>query len=88
MFIRIMKDERELLLNLDHVSKIEVWYVIQDPKNPTKDYEISSSVAATAVEAIRKYRINVGGEWYLIDSDPSGRIGLALSSIYEKSLKA
>jgi hypothetical protein len=87
MFIRVFdpKDRRELLLNVDHIIKIEVEYAVEDANG--KPWSITPQEGVENPAAKRWYRFEVGGEKFLFDSDPNDPVKSVLEGIYRSAVK-
>ena len=87
-FARIyrMHEDREFLVNLDHISLIEIQY---RAKNREGHYlETSVRGGSENPAAVRQYVFNVGGETFRLRAhDPSDPIIMELSRRYNDALK-
>ncbi len=87
MFIRIFrpKEDKELLLNVNHISKIEVEYAV--PSNDGNYSSISLKQGLKNPEAVRFYRVHVAGEVLLLESNPDDPVMKVLEEIYKAAIK-
>jgi hypothetical protein len=88
MFVRIYRETEghEVLINLDHISLIEVSYSVRGQDGHYMKVPLRGGVDNPA--AVRMYRFHVGGEKFLLaSSNPSDPVIQALSDIYSKALK-
>lgn len=87
MFIRIMQagQRRELLLNVNHITKIEVRYAI--PKADGDLVVTSLQVGVTNPSTVRTYKVYFGEESYLFASEPGNPIMRVFEDIYKHSVK-
>ena len=88
MFARIyrIKDNKEVLINLEQISLFEVSYSMRDRNG---DYHpVSLKDAAENPAAIRMFKFQVGGEDVVIAADnPKDPIKSALAEMYSGALK-
>ena len=89
MFIRLYSGQglkrRELLVNLNHVSQIEVTYCIS-----MGDDQYNAILVDEGMEnpnAIRCYKFSVGGEEHRIIADVESNVANALSKFYDDAIK-
>jgi hypothetical protein len=87
MFIRIIRpnEDKELLLNVDHISKIEVEYVV--PGNGNEYWHTSVKDGMQNPAAKRWYKVYVAGEVLQVLGDSSDRVKDVIESIYNAALK-
>ncbi len=87
MFIRIFrpKEDNELLVNVDHISKIEIVYTVPSGRS---DYWVTSlDHGLTNPEAIRIYRVHVAGEELLLRANPDDPVMRVFEEIYKNAIK-
>ena len=87
MFIRIFRpsEGKEILVNVDHVSKIEVEYAV--PGNDGKYFSTTLEAGLNSPEAVRFYRVHVGGETLLLAANPNDPVVKVFDEIYKKAIK-
>ena len=87
MFIRVFRrlEEKELLVNVDHIWKIEVEYNVQGSEGLF--WSTSLKEGAENPGAVRIYRLFVGGEVILLKSDPGDPVMNVIEEIYNASIK-
>lgn len=88
MYVRIYRrnDDRELLLNVDHVSKIEVGYSVPGDKG---DYWCTTVADGQTDPSARKiYTVFVGGESYTLSANPDDPVMQVIEGIYKSAVKA
>jgi len=89
-FIRVLRERErmEVLLNVDCISKIEVLYGVRsaDPED-TLLHGVTLREGLTNPEAIRSYKVYVGGEYFFFGTgdDPVIRV---IQDIYENAIRA
>jgi len=89
MFIRVIrpKEEKEILLNVANIWKIEVSYGV--PSEGTAIlYGTSLRDGAENPEAIRLYKVFVGSETISLVGNPNDPVIKVLEDIYKDALKA
>ncbi len=88
MFIRVYrrKEDKEILVNLDLVWKIEVEYVLPDPKTRL-GFSTSLRQGIENPQAIRVYHLFVGNEKIAIAASPDDPVTAAIEKIYKDSIK-
>ena len=87
MFIRIyrIKEQKEILLNVNHISKIEVEYAV-----PGKDGDLwrtTLSVGNENPESQKIYRFWIAGESYTLINDPDDAVVGVIEDIYISAIK-
>ena len=87
MFIRIFrpKERKELLLNVNLISTIEVEYGV-----PTGDgnlWRTSLEEGLANPEAIRVYRVHVAGEELVLAANPDDPVIKVFENIYKDAIK-
>ncbi|MBS0206623.1 MAG: hypothetical protein JSS49_27415 [Planctomycetes bacterium] len=89
-FIRIIREKemKELLLNVDHISKIEVQYAVKghDP-NDRSGYVVSLKQGAEDPKSIRIYRFTIAGEEYLLAGVTGDPVVRVIQEIYENAIR-
>jgi hypothetical protein len=87
MFIRIFRprEDREILVNVDHISKIEVKYAV--PRGQGKYDQILVEDGLEDPEAVRWYCASVAGEIFQFPADPSDPVMKVFDDIYKNAVK-
>lgn len=87
MFIRIFRpqDRKEILVNVNHVSKIEIEYAV--PGGDGNYWRTSLEQGLTNPEAVRFYRVFVAGEELLLAADPDDPVMKVFEDIYKNAVK-
>jgi hypothetical protein len=87
-FIRIFRPggEIELLVNVDHISTIEVGYQLE--RKPGEYWQTSLEEGAKNSDATRFYKIRVPGEEILLKSNPGSPVMNVIEEIYKSAIKA
>ena len=87
MFIRILRprERKELLVNVNHVSKIEVEYAM--PGGDGDYWRTSLDQGLTNPEALRCYRVFVAGEELLLVANPDDPVIKVFEDIYKGAIK-
>jgi hypothetical protein len=85
-FIRILypEENKEVLFNVAHISKIEVRYGVGSSLD--RD-EISLEAAAADPRAVRYYTVHVAGEELNLEANPDDPVLQVLGDIYNASVK-
>jgi len=78
--------EKELLVNTDHISKIEVEYAMPSEGN-ADDSHIEIEDGLKTPEAIKWYKVFVGSEEVALRSDPNDPVVKVIEEIYNKAIK-
>ena len=88
MFIRLFrpKEDKEILINVDMIRKIEVEYgaVVPDDKWA---YSTSLEHAATDPNTMRFYRIFVGNDEFFLAGNAGDRVVSVIEEIYKNAIK-
>jgi hypothetical protein len=89
MFIRVYnsKQDKEILLNVDHIWKVEVTYAIKDP-NTRMGYQVSLKQGIENPDAFRVYEVFFGGDKVTIAAPPDDLVRQALEEIYKSAIKS
>jgi hypothetical protein len=87
MFIRVFKglQRKEMLLNVDHISKIEVEYTVEGKEG--EFWLTSSKEGAEDPATHRFYRVHLGGETFLLNSNPGDPVMTIIEEIYKSAVK-
>ena len=87
MFIRIFRrsDDKEILLNVNLISKIEIEYGF--PGNDGNYWETSLDQGAANPEAVRFYKVHVAGEVLLLGANPDDPVMKVFEEIYKNAIK-
>jgi hypothetical protein len=87
MFIRVFKGQqrKEMLLNVDHISKIEVEYTVEGADGNL--WLTSSKEGAENPATTRFYRVHLGGDSFLIQSNPGDPVMDVIEEIYKSAVK-
>ena len=89
-FIRVLREgeNMEVLLNVDCISKIEVLYGVRsaDPED-TLLHGVTLREGLTNPEAIRSYKVYVGGEYFFLGTG-NGPVIRVIQDIYENAIRA
>ncbi|MHB1424717.1 MAG: hypothetical protein ACYC3I_16225 [Gemmataceae bacterium] len=85
MFILFFDEDKEILVNTDQISRIEVAYPEQDPKTGRK-FETSVSYGRENLNAVRQYKVFFGNEPIIV---PNGDNPLrkVVEDIYKNAIK-
>ena len=86
MFIRIVRQTEEVLLNIDHISRMVVDYAVPDSENEEL-WKTSINEGATNPKSVKFYVFTIGGEKYRIKADPDSKVCDVLESIYINAVK-
>lgn len=88
MFIRVYNkgDEKEILLNVDHIWKMEITYVVPDPKT-RRGYATTLKDGIENPDAIRVYKVFFGNDTVTLAPGLDDPIREVLEEIYKKALK-
>jgi hypothetical protein len=73
--------DRELIVNTDHISKIEVEYHIPE----VGDVDVEDGL--DHAEAIKRYKVFVGPEEIVLKSDPNDPVVKIIEDIYKNAVK-
>lgn len=86
MFIRIAcpNERRELLLNLENISKIEVEYYVRRKDGDL--YQVSLDDGINDASAVRCYKVYVGDEILKLMANPNDPAVIAIDEIYQSSI--
>lgn len=87
MWIRLFRarEDKEILVNVNTIWKIEVSYVIPGPNQ--RGFEVSLEKGLSDPEAIRVYKIFFGSETANLSADSDSPAIKAIQEIYDNSLK-
>ncbi|MFN5909180.1 MAG: hypothetical protein ACK5A3_24270 [Planctomyces sp.] len=87
MFIRLFqpRERKEILVNVNHVSKIEIEYAV--PGNDGNYWLTSLDHGISNPDAVRFYRVFVAGEEILLPSNPNDSVVRVFEEIYKNSIK-
>jgi hypothetical protein len=85
MFILVVHDDKEILVNTDHISRIEITYPEHDPKTGKK-FATRLNYGRENLNAVRRYKVFFGNEAIVV---PAGDHPLhkAVEDIYKKAIK-
>jgi hypothetical protein len=92
MFVRIINagENKEVLVNIDHISKIEVQYAVQagdeSPQRLTY-WHTSVEHGLKDSSAVRIYNVFVGGDVYCIAADSQSAVARVFDGIYKSAVK-
>ena len=89
MFIRIQNkiQRREMLVNVNHISTIEVLYAAPDPSEDGMYWRTSLEAATTDPSTMRFYRIGLGGEdALLLRANPDDPVAKIFGDIYKNAI--
>ncbi len=90
-FIRLIRESerKEILLNTDNISKIEVQYAVPSRKTgDTMLHGVTLHEGATNPEAIRLYKVFFGNETYLLHSIPNDPVVRVIQDIYDRAIRS
>ena len=87
MFIRVYrkKKSQEILINVDHISKIEVEYAERGDDGNYYHMPLEDGISDS--KAVRMYRVQVGGDLFVLGSNPDCPVMKVLEEIYKNSIK-
>jgi hypothetical protein len=87
MFIRAfrLKEDQEVLINIDHISMIEVGYVAPDEKNEHFSTSVQEGLDNPAAK--RWYKVHVAGEVFQFLADPDDPVVRVIEEIYKSAVK-
>lgn len=87
MFFRVFRtsENKEMLLNVDHISKIEVEYGI--PSDGGNCWSTSLDQGIRDPGTVRHYRVHVAGEVILLRSNSDDPVIKMIEDIYKKAIK-
>jgi hypothetical protein len=87
MFIRIYqpREDKEMLLNVNHISKIEVEYAVDRGDGNYQKTLIEQGLQDP--DAVRFYRVFVAGEEVLLLGDPNDPVMKVIDEIYKNAVK-
>lgn len=85
-YVRIFKhnEGKEVLINVDRVSRIDVKYVVG---GRTNYWRTSLEEVANDPEAVRMFEIHCAGEVIHLLSNPDDPVGKVFEDIYNNSVK-
>ena len=80
MFVRVIRPingrDTEVLVNLAHVSTIEIHYMTEG------GWAVDPRASLTNPDLVRVYKFFVAGESYLAQANPNSRVATQLQKIY------
>lgn len=87
MFVRVLRprDQKEILVNVNHVWKIEVQYALP---GGNMGWLTSLEEGAKNPDAVRFYRIFVGSEEISLAENPDDPVVKVFEQIYKDAVKA
>ena len=87
MFIRVFRpsENKEMLFNVDHISKIEVEYAI--PSDGGNCWSTSLDQGIKDTGTVRFYRVHVAGEAILLRSNSDDPVIKVIEDIYKAAIK-
>jgi hypothetical protein len=88
MFVRIFrpKEDKEILLNTDHIWKIEVEYGVRS-SNGKKISKVLLSEGINNPDAIRSYKVFFGNEKTRLAAEPNDPVMKVIEKIYNDAIK-
>jgi hypothetical protein len=89
-FIRVLRerDDAEILINLNNISKIEVKYAVRgDKEGSSGGFSVSLKEGMANAQAFRVYTIFVGGSEYRLGANPGSRVMQVLEEIYKNAIR-
>ena len=78
--------DKELLVNTDHITKIEVEYAIPG-EGKAEDTHIDIEHGLDNADAVKWYRVFLGAEEVVLRSDPDDPVVKVIEEIYNKAIK-
>ena len=82
-------ERKEILLNTDNISKIEVQYAVPSKKSgDTMLHGVTLHEGATNPAAIRLYKVFFGNETYLLRSLPNDPVVQVIQDIYDHAIRS
>lgn len=86
-FIRIVRKQQnmEMLVNVDHITKIEVQYAVDNGNRQGVVVPLASGMSNPA--ALRIYKVFVGGEVLNFASDPNDPVVREIQKIYDSAIR-
>jgi hypothetical protein len=90
MFARLYRPQegKEVLFNVDHISRIEVEYAVPGREGDPNLYRLTLDDGIKNPNAVRVYTVHVGGEEFRLAANPDDPIIKVFEEIYKKALKA
>lgn len=86
MFIRILRQNEEILLNTSHISKLVIDYTVPDSSGENY-WKTSLAEGTSNPKSIRLYVFNIAGEVYRLAADPDSAVSAVLENIYKNAVK-
>jgi hypothetical protein len=88
MWVRVMRaDYNEVLINTDHIWKLEVSYCEPHEELDNAGYKLSVNDAQKNPEAIRCYTIHIGTEVIAVATPQPSKQAAVLDEIYDNAIK-
>ena len=88
-FIRIFRNEREILINIGAIAEIEVEYVVKGEGAQEKTgFSIGYGAARENPNAMRVYHVTVGNSKHTLVANPGSPVMQILDEIYKNAIKA
>jgi hypothetical protein len=93
MFARILRHngnfiEKEFYVNLEHISMIEVSYIVPDKPPVAGNFcTITTQEGMNNPEARRLYKFSVNGEVFNVGGNPDSTLGKELEKIIKNAIK-
>jgi hypothetical protein len=78
--------DKELLVNTDHITKIEVEYAMPGEGN-ADDSHVDIEDGLKTGDAIKWYKVFIGSEEVTLRSDPDDPVVKVIEDIYNKAIK-
>jgi hypothetical protein len=85
MFIRVYQKNREMLLNVNRISKIEVAYGIGGGGGNIWRVHLEESTEDP--QTVRVYHVHIDGEEFLLQADVSNPVTKLIEQIFKDAVK-
>ena len=86
MFMRIYQEKREMLLNVNRISKIEVAYGVGGGGGNL--WRVHLEESTQDAQTVRVYHVHVDGEEFLLQADTSNPVTKLIEQIFKDAVKA
>lgn len=86
IFITILRDGKQVLLNLSLVWKIEVSYGVPDPKTPGRTFSTGYEEGVTDLTTIKYYTLHIGSEAIMLRANPDDPVMKPIEAIYQSAI--
>jgi hypothetical protein len=88
MFIRVYRkdEDKEILVNTDHIWKIEITYAIPDPKT-RRGYATTLKDGLENPNSIKIYKVFFGADTVSLTPPPDDPVRKVMDDIYKNAVK-